>query len=311
MTIHHMIFPKLVMPPPPAPPPAPLLSLSSALAGWEDLMLQAFHQPVTYDQWLMPSTPTISLVLFFGGAMRLEWRCPNGVCSMQDIHHGEVILCFPWEGSHELRWKTLTGGPMQTLHLSLSRNLILRTAEELVGRDPTHLSLVKRTGFQDPLLTQIGIALWHELQQEPPTGNLYAQTAAQMLAMHLLRRYSSAGGNIKDLSCKLTDQQIRRVVDFIQSHLDQELSLETLAQQIGFSPYYFARIFRRTMGESPHQCVLRHRLAHAQRLLAENKMPLVQVAMESGFINQSHFIKTFKRYVGTTPRTYRYQHSRG
>jgi len=161
------------------------------------------------------------------------------------------------------------------------------------------------------LLTQIGIALWHELEQESPAGNLYAQTAAQLLAVHLVHQYSSVGGTIKDPSCKLTDQQVRRVEDYIQSHLDQELSLETLAQQIGFSPHYFARVFRQTTGESPHQYVLRHRIVHAQRLLTENKIPLAQVAFACGFVNQSHFSKTFKSYVGTTPRTYRYHDSRG
>jgi len=181
----------------------------------------------------------------------------------------------------------------------------MRTAEELVGGDPAHLALEKRMGFQDPLLTQLSLALWRELDQESPAGKLYAQTVAQLLAVHLLRQCSSVGGKIKDPSYKLTDQQVRQVMDFIHSHLNQDLSLEILAQQIGFSPYHFARVFRQTMGESPHQCVLRLRIECAQRLLAENDTPLAQVALACGFINQSHFTKTFKRYLGVTPCTYR------
>jgi AraC family transcriptional regulator len=291
------------------PPSSPVLSLSSANAGWEGLMVRAFHQPMEYDHWLMESAPTISLVLFFGGAMRLEWLCPSSSWNAQDLRHGDANLCFNWEGPLELRWKTLSGGPMQTLHLHLSRNLILRTAEDLTGGDSAHLSLAKRIGFRDPLLTQLGIVLWHELKQESPAGKLYAQTAEQLLAVHLLRHYSSVGGKIKDPAYKLTEQQVRRVVDFIQSHLDQHLSLEILAQQIGFSPYHFARVFRQTLGESPHQCVMRHRITQAQRLLTEKDTPLAQVAMACGFTNQSHFTKTFKRYLGATPRVYRHRGS--
>jgi AraC family transcriptional regulator len=303
--------PQLITQPLLTPPPSPLLARSSVNAGWEDLTVQAFHQPATYDQWRMECTPNLSLVLFFGGAMRLEWLCPSGSWNAQDVRHGDASLCFPWEGPHALRWKTLTGGPMQTLHLHVSRNLILRTAEELVGGDPAHLSLVKQIGFQDPLLTQLGLVLWHELEQESPAGKLYGQAAAQLLAVHLLRQYSSVGSKVKDPSYKLTDRQVRRVMDFIQAHLDQDLSLDILACQIGFSPYHFARLFRQTLGESPHQCVLRHRLTQAQHLLEAEKMPLAQVAMACGFHNQSHFTKTFKRYLGVTPRAYRQQEFRG
>src|SRR5215472_15795334 len=98
MTSHHVILPKLVMQPPLYPPSIqPVLSLSSAQVGWKDLLVQAFHEPATYDQWLMESTPTIALVFFFGGAMRLEWRHRYGAWNTRVVHHGEVNLSFGWE----------------------------------------------------------------------------------------------------------------------------------------------------------------------------------------------------------------------
>jgi AraC family transcriptional regulator len=163
----------------------------------------------------------------------------------------------------------------------------------------------ERCGFQDPLLAQVGFALWNELEQSSPTGKLYAQTAAQLLTVHLLRHYTTVGSGIKEPSQRLTDQQMRRVTDFIQAHLDQDLSLEALAQQTGFSPYYFARIFRQSTGESPHQFVLRQRVERAMHLLKQGNVPLAQVATESGFADQSHFTQVFKRHFGLTPRAYR------
>jgi AraC family transcriptional regulator len=84
-----------------------------------------------------------------------------------------------------------------------------------------------------------------------------------------------------------------------------------LAQQIGFSPYHFARLFRRTTGESPHQFVMRQRVEHAQRLLMQRDAPLAAVALACGFANQSHFTQSFKRQIGLTPRAYRQARSIG
>src|SRR6266702_657217 len=107
--------------------------------------------------------------------------------------------------------KSLTDAPTQTLHLSLSKDLLARTAQEVADYDPAHLSLVGRSGVQDPLLTQIGFTLWRELEQRSPAGKLYAQTAAQMLSVHLLRHYTSVGDVTKEPSHGLTPQQMRRV----------------------------------------------------------------------------------------------------
>jgi AraC family transcriptional regulator len=125
------------------------------------------------------------------------------------------------------------------------------------------------------------------------------------MAVHLLRHYTSLPSDIKELAQGLTRQQMGRVTDFILAHLHQDISLDALAQQTDFSPYHFARLFRRTTGESPHQFVLRQRVETAQRLLKETNMPLVSIALESGFANQSHLTRIFKRHLGLTPRTYR------
>jgi len=286
-------------------PPSPLLSLSSSEAGWEGLRAQAFHEPMEMESWITPALSDISLVLFAGGVMRLEQRHANGPWKTAYLHSGDLMLRPVTNASSELRWKVLSGEPMQTLILHVSQDLLERVAEEVADYDPRRLSLGERLGFEDPLLTQLGFALWRELAQRPPAGKLYAQTAAQMLTVHLLRHYTCVEDALTDPSHQLTPQQIRRVMDFVQAYLSQDLSLESLAQQAGLSPYHFARLFRQTMGESPHQFVMRQRIERAQRLLNKGNAPLVDVAVESGFANQSHFTRVFKRYLGLTPHAYR------
>ncbi|GHO85691.1 AraC family transcriptional regulator [Dictyobacter formicarum] len=288
---------------------APLLYLSSEEVGWEGLVAQAFHEPVQLEGWMAPAIPDISLILFAGGAMRMEQRPINGAWRTQYIHQEELILRPDADIPYEVRWQGLSATPTRTLHLQLSAQLLARTAAEVADGDPAHLSLVARSGFKDPLLTQIGLTLWQELEQCSPAGTVYAQTAAQLLAVHLLRHYTAAQKTIKEPKYGLTDRQIGRVRDYIQAHLDQDLSLEALAQQVGFSPYHFARLFRRTTGESPHQFVVRQQIEQAQRLFKETTMPLAQVALACGFANQSHLTRAFKRYLGLTPRAFRQEHT--
>lgn len=290
-------------------PALPLLYLSSTDAGWEGLVAQAFYEPATLEGWVTGAVSDISLILFAGGSMRIEQRHAQASWQAQKFLSGDLILRPDGGASYEVRWNVLSREPVRTLHLHLSKELLTRTAEDLADYDPGHLSLKGRSGFRDPLLAQIGFSLWRELELRVPAGKLYAQTAAHMLAVHLLRHYTSAEITIKEPSQRLTPQQIRRVMDFVQEHLNQDLSLELLAQQTGFSPYYFARLFRRTTGESPHQFVLRQRLEHAQRLLEERNASLAHIAIESGFADQSHFTQVFKQHFGLTPRMYQRDHS--
>ncbi len=286
-------------------PETPLLYLSSEERGWDGLLAQAFYEPMELDGWVTTDQADISLILFAGGAMRLEQRQPRGPWRAQHLRAGDLMLRPGGGSSYEVRWKSLTPELTQTLHLHLSETLVARTAEEVGGYDLARLNVVGRSGFQDPLLMQIGFALWRELEQQAPAGKLFAQTAAQMLAVHLLQYYTTRGLAIKEPSRGLTRRQLRAVIDFIEAHLSQELSLEALAQQTSFSPYHFARLFRQATGKSPHQFVLHQRLDRAQQLLAETDMPLAQIALETGFASQSHLTSVFKQQRGVTPRAYR------
>jgi AraC family transcriptional regulator len=82
------------------------------------------------------------------------------------------------------------------------------------------------------------------------------------------------------------------------------VSLLTLADQAHVSPFHFARQFRATVGLPPHQFVLRQRVQRSLRLIKSGKLPLAQIAVESGFHDQPHFTRAFRRVLGTTPGAY-------
>ena len=85
----------------------------------------------------------------------------------------------------------------------------------------------------------------------------------------------------------------------------ERLSLEAMASWAGLSPFHFLRTFTRTLGLTPHQYLIRCRLADAARLLGECELPVTTIAFDVGFDDLSHFIRTFRRATGVAPRRFR------
>jgi AraC family transcriptional regulator len=100
----------------------------------------------------------------------------------------------------------------------------------------------------------------------------------------------------------------RRAVEaalYIDSHAHESIDLDVLARQTGLSPFHFLRIFAKTIGVTPHQYLIRTRLRHAARLLAEEEHPITNIAYQIGFGDLSNFVRTFHRAAGVSPRKFR------
>ncbi len=103
----------------------------------------------------------------------------------------------------------------------------------------------------------------------------------------------------------LTRSRLIRVLDFIQANLDGEIHLDDLSGAIGLSPFHFAKAFKQSTGSTPHQYVLQRRLERATELLRSSELSLSQIALESGFADQSHLSNVFRRFMGITPLQFR------
>jgi AraC family transcriptional regulator len=273
---------------------------------WSDLAVRAFHMPDTMNLYQVPPVPALTLGLATHGAMYLEQRQASGQWQGFLVRPGDLSLrpaaCEP----PTFRWQRCSPDAIETIAVYLDQDVLFHVMEEVAEGDPATLVIEEQVRFHDPLLLQLGLALHHELDHPTASGRLYAQTAAQLLAVHLLQHYTSVKPHIWEPARGLSQRQVRRVLEFVHTHLQHDLSLATLAQQVHLSPYHFARMFRQATGESPHQCVLRLRLERAQWLLTNTDLPIAQVALESGFAHQSNLTNTFKRRLGLTPRAYRH-----
>lgn len=103
----------------------------------------------------------------------------------------------------------------------------------------------------------------------------------------------------------LPQAKVRRVNEYIEAHLDDDVSLKDLAEIAGLSPYHFARVFKLATGESPYHYLGSRRLARAQELLSATDLPLAELALTCGFASQSHFTAAFTKSIGISPGRYR------
>jgi AraC family transcriptional regulator len=275
----------------------PLLFLSSEQFDWPDVLVNVFHEPLALSGWQSPATPEVSLVLMARGNMLLEYKTADNSWKGRVFRQGHLFLKPAGVQTSELRWHSISDEPMQTVHVRLKTDVFSQ-----IG-NPGHHHITHRTGFYDPLLSQVILALWHELEEPSQTGIHYAQSATQLLAAHLSRNYTETTKPPEQ--GPLSQAQIQHLTLYIQTHIHQKLPLAKLARQVDFSPHYFARLFRQTTGESPHQFVLRQRISHAKYLLNKTNLSVARVAIECGFANPGHLTRTFKHHVGLTPSDYR------
>jgi AraC family transcriptional regulator len=103
----------------------------------------------------------------------------------------------------------------------------------------------------------------------------------------------------------LSAARFKRVIDFVEAHLDRDIALNDLAEVCCLSPYHFARAFKARMGSTPYGYVLERRMERAKLLMLAGDLSLCQVALECGFASQSHFTTAFKRVTGITPGEFR------
>jgi AraC family transcriptional regulator len=184
------------------------------------------------------------------------------------------------------------GGDSRYAQLCWDPGLYLRLAPHL-ARPPSLEPAVE----QDPLLGQ----LLHCVSAELEAGTLdrlLAETLLAAVAVRVLRRHGEQRPDI-------AGHRMRRVLEHIEAHLGEELSLETLAGIACLSPCHFSRAFKSALGEGPQRYVLRRRVERAKALLRQPELPLAQVAAELGFADQSHFTNVFRRLAGDTPARFR------
>jgi AraC family transcriptional regulator len=186
-----------------------------------------------------------------------------------------------------------------------SRGLLRRAAEKM-DLDPHRVVLEPQHQFRDAQIEHAAWALDADRRSAHPSGSLYTESLGLALAAHLIGRYSARRGQPHAVSPTrgrgLSTLQFRRLVAFIEEHLDEDLSIARLAGSTAISASHFKTLFKRTTGMSVHHYVIQRRVERVRTLLATGDLPASQVALAAGFAHQSHMARAMRRLLGLTPR---------
>lgn len=216
--------------------------------------------------------------------------------------HGDMLIT-PANTPLFVRWE----GDENCLQIQLPASFLKQVAEETLGKDGDRLTLVPTFQSRNQQLEAIATLLMSEVQQCQPSGALYLDSLANVLAVQLLRHYGTNSVQLPSYEGGLPTYQLNQVLDYIDAGLAEEIKLSNLAEVLGMSPFHFGRMFKQSMGISPHQYVIQQRIERAKHLLKHSDRPIIDIAMACGFTSHSHLSKQFRKVMGTTPRNYRSQ----
>jgi AraC family transcriptional regulator len=171
--------------------------------------------------------------------------------------------------------------------------------------DPDSVELLPHFDIFDPTIYQIGLSLKAELETQGQWSHLFIDSLKTALSVNLLRRYTIHKGRILEYTDGLSKYKLRQAVDYISDHLSEDLSLLDIAKVVKMSPCYFASLFKYSTGLTVNQYVTQRRISKAKRLLKQPGLKIIEVGQAVGFESHSYFTRTFRKWTGTNPTTYR------
>jgi AraC family transcriptional regulator len=183
--------------------------------------------------------------------------------------------------------------------------------EQFAQETGARVDLREEEAFRDPPLMQQLAGLWRALVAEGPATRLHADEVMRSIMEILAQRTGTAPRRPARISReRLPVHTLRRVCEYIEHSLADDLDVTAMAEVANLSPAHFARAFAATVGATPFRYVMSRRLARAYELLEHTRRSLLDIALEVGFTSPSHFSARFHREFGIVPRAIRRDWSR-
>jgi AraC family transcriptional regulator len=180
-----------------------------------------------------------------------------------------------------------------------------RAIEEHWDVDSRNVRMIKQFLIRDPVIEALTVNLAREASNSFPAGRLYAESACEFLAHHLIHHYSTLSATPPRPVGGLPGRRLKLVLEYIEDTLGRPIELRSLAALSGVSARHFERAFRQSMGMPPHAYVLRKRLDAARDMLINQpELPIEHIAARLGF-SSTHFSSAFRQRIGCSPSEFR------
>jgi AraC-like DNA-binding protein len=203
----------------------------------------------------------------------------------------------------------LLPNPFDALVVYTTQNVLDEVAYD--HQAPRVEQLVWPHGVFDPVVHHLGQTLLPSLEHPHHASKIFLDHVLQALNCHLVCSYGGATVSSAQFRGGLSPWQMRRAGEFLEAHLDGNISLRQVAEACELSVSHFARAFKKTFRKPPHNWLTERRVDRARDLMMNSRLPLAGIATLCGFADQSALNRSFKRIHGVSPGIWRRRTNRG
>ena len=208
---------------------------------------------------------------------------------------GDLALC----DRHMGEWVGLMNVPH--LQLGISDAALMASSDGAYGE----VELRPSRKFANPRLRALVASVHAEMVAGFPSGRLFLDSIEQAMAVALVKDHAVGHRPVQIYRGGLGSARLRRIKELVHAKMEDDLNLDEMAQSVGLSTAHFARMFRKSTGETPHQFVLRQKIERAKAMLRAADARVLDVAVACGFKTQQHFAQVFRDVSGISPTEYR------
>jgi AraC family transcriptional regulator len=274
------------------------LLLSSQTRGWESIFVEQFWHPSLEGNSHHSNEHAIYLAL--GTQPLYLFKVRDGKTYSGPYFKDDISIA-PARMPSFVRWD----GENQYLKIRVTHQFMRQVAGEALEMNDDRLELIPEARIRDPQIEAIGKMLLTELQREQAASRLYVESLANILAVHLIRQYTTVQPVLPSYEGGLPQRQLMQVLDYVDAHLHQDIKLADLAALLSISQFHFSHQFKQATGISPYQYLLQQRIERAKQLLKRSDLSIANIAVLCGFNSHSHLSKQFRQLTGMTPKAYR------
>ena len=225
----------------------------------------------------------------------IQWGSKR--CALERFKYGagDLALC----DRHVGEWVGLMNA--RHLQIGISDAALLASSDGAYGE----VELRASRKFADRRLSAMVAAVHAEMVAGFPSGRLFLDSVEQAMAVTLVNGHAIRHRPVQLYRGGLGSARLRRIRELVHAKMENDLSLDEMAESVGLSTAHFARMFRKSTGETPHQFVLRQRLERAKAMLRAPVARVLDVAVACGFKTQQHFAQVFREISGVSPTEFR------
>jgi AraC family transcriptional regulator len=255
------------------------------------------------DRFLVPATPEPHISCTLRGTAEFRERDVGGAWITRKIQVGDHFVTRS-RTPYEVDFQSPSGQELDVLSVHIAVEPFLASLEETFPGKADRVEVADYFG-RDEILWPICLTCAELLAARVPGKSPRIDALTQLFAAHLVEKYTSPPVKTPVHRGGLPIHQLRKVQDYVDAQLAEEIPIETLAELVELSSSHFAHVFKESTGMTPLQFVTRQRITRAQQLIRETSRNLIEVGLEVGYTSPSHFAQVFRRVVGVTPTEFR------